>query len=95
MVLLEVDPIGVSCVEFESDAPRPVDMNSVAGRNESFQGVEIKPWKVHLLWRGRRIQSIKTDQDALVHLGIDLWRAALRPQLGQRLAPKCPDHQPM
>ena len=63
-------------------------MDSVAGRNEPFQGVKIKPWKVRLPWRGRGVEPIKTDQDALVHLGVDLRRAALRPQLRQRFASK-------
>jgi len=95
MVLLEIDAEGISGVELEGDAPRSVDMDRVPGRNKTFQGVKIKPGKVHLLWRSRGIQAIKTNQDALVHLGVDLRRAAFRPQLGQHLASERPDHGAM
>jgi hypothetical protein len=82
VVLLEIDAESMSRVELESDAPRPVDMNRVAHWHEAFQGVKIKSGKVHLLWHGRSIEAIKTDQNAPVHLGVDLCRAALCPQLG-------------
>ena len=82
MVLLEIDAESISGFELEGDAPRPVDMDRVADRNQTFQGVEIKPGKVHLLRRGRGIQAVKADQDALVHLGIYLGRSAFRPQFG-------------
>ena len=95
MILLEIDAQSLAGIKLESDAPRPVDMNRVAGRNEAFQGMEIKPWKVHLRRRGRGIQPIEADQDALAHLSVDLDRAAFRPQLGQRLAPERFDHSLM
>ena len=95
MVLLEIDAESISGIELEGDAPRPVDMDRIPGRNETFQGMKIKPGKVHLLRRSRGIQPIKTDQHALVHLGVDLRRTAFRPQLGQRLASERPDHGAM
>ena len=79
MVLLEIDAESISGVKFEGDAPRTIDVNRVAGRNKIFQGMKIKTRKVHLFRRGCGIQAIKTDQDALVHLGIDLRRTAFRP----------------
>lgn len=95
MVLLEVDAKHVSGIELEGDTPRSVDVDGVAGREEPFQGVEIKPWKIHLLRRARSIQAIEADQDALMELGVDLGGAALRPQLSQCLALERPDHGAM
>ena len=91
MILLEIDTESISGAKFEGYAPRSIDMDRVAGGNEAFQAVEIKPWKVHLLRRARNVQAIKTDEDALVQLGIDLDRAAFRPQLRKRLASERPD----
>jgi hypothetical protein len=95
MVLLKIDAECVSGGEFEGDAPRPIDMDRVAGGDETFQGVEVKPGKVHLLRRVRDVQAIETDEDAPVQPGIDPARAALRPQLRQRPAPERPDHRTM
>jgi hypothetical protein len=95
MILLEIDAKSISSIELEGDAPRPVDMDRVAGRYEAFQGVEIKPGKAHLRRCARDIQPIEADQDALTQLGVDLGRAAFRPQLGQRFASERPDHTAM
>src|ERR1051326_1597007 len=92
MVLFGSDAKSIAGVELESDTPRPVDMDRVADRNKTFQGVELKPRKIHLLRRGRSIEAVKTDQNALVHLGIYLGRSPFRPQFGQRLASEGPDH---
>jgi hypothetical protein len=90
VVLLEIDAESISRVDFEGDAPRTIDVDGVTGGNKTFQDMKIKPGKVHLLRRSCGIQAIKTDQDALVHLGIDLRRPAFRPQIGERLASKRP-----
>ena len=95
MVLLEIDAERIACVELKGDTPRPVDMDRVAGRDETFQGVEIEPGKVQLLRRARDVQAIQADQDAPVQLGVDPGRAAFRPQLGQRLASERPNHEVM
>ena len=60
MVLFEIDAEYVSGGELEGDAPRSVDMDRVAGRDETFQGMEVKPGKVHLIRRARDVQPIKT-----------------------------------
>ena len=67
-------------------------MDRVAGRNESFEGMKVKPWKIHLFRRGCGIKTIKPDQDPFVHLGIDLRGAPLRPQVGKSFASKRLDH---
>ena len=79
MVLLEIDAKGVSGIEFKCYAPRAIDMNCVTGGNETFEDMEIKPRKVHLLRRCYNIQAIKTDQYPLMQLEINLRRAAFRP----------------
>jgi hypothetical protein len=43
MVLLEIDPEGISGIEFEGDAPRAIDVDRVAGWNKTSQGMKIKP----------------------------------------------------
>lgn len=95
MVLLEIDAEGISGDELESDTPRSIDMDRVAGRHETFQGVEIKPGKVHLFRCVRDVQAIEPNKDALVQPGIDPAGAALRPQIRQRPAPERPDHGTM
>ena len=95
MILLEVDAQGVASSKLESDAPRSVDVDGVTRRNKALQGVEVETGKIHLFRRHRDVQTIKADQDPLVRLGIDLGRAAFRPQLGQRLAPERLDRAAM
>ena len=95
MVLLEIDTESISGIELEGDAPRTIDVDRVAGWNETSQGMKIEPGKVHLLRRGRDIQAIEADQDPLMQRRIDLGGAAFRPQLGERLASKGPDHPAM
>ena len=95
MILLEIDPEGIARIEFESDAPRAVDMNRITGRDKSLQRMKVKPGKIHLFWRSRGVEPIKPDQDTFVHLGVNLRSAAFRPQVGERLASECPDHRIM
>jgi hypothetical protein len=53
---------------------------------------EIEPGQVHLPRRGYGIEPIKAKQDSRVELGVDLSRAAFRPQLRKALASESPDH---
>ncbi len=92
MVLFKINSESIARVEFESDAPRAIDMNRVAGWNETFQRMKVKPWKVHLFWRGCCIKAIESDQDPFVHLDVDLCGAAFRPQVGKSFASKRLDH---
>ena len=48
MILLKVDTDGVAGIEFKGYAPRAIDMNRVTDGKETFEGMEIKPRKVHL-----------------------------------------------
>jgi hypothetical protein len=57
--------------------------------------MEIKPGKIHLRRQGRGIEPIEADKNAFAHLRVDLGRAALCPQLGQRLTPESFNHRAM
>jgi len=92
MVLFKINPECVARIEFESDAPRAIDMNRVAGWDESFQRMKIKPWKVHLFRHDCGIKAIEADQDTFMHLDVDLCGAAFRPQVGKSFASKRLDH---
>ena len=84
MVLLEIDTEGISSIEFESDAPRSIDMDCVAGWNKASQGMEVKSRQIHLSGCGRDVQTIEANQDAPLHGGVDLSGPPFRPQLGER-----------
>jgi hypothetical protein len=92
MVLFKINPESVARVEFEGNAPRTIDMDRVAGWNESFEGMKVKPRKIHLFRRGCGIKAIKPDENPLVQFDIDLRGATLRPQVGKSFASKRPDH---
>ncbi|CAI2936259.1 protein of unknown function [Aminobacter niigataensis] len=72
MVLLEIDAGGVCAVEFECDAPRAVHMDGVARRVEAFQRVEVKTRQVHVFRLLGHVQTVKPNQNALLHLGVNL-----------------------
>jgi hypothetical protein len=95
VILLKVDTGGVGPIEFEGNAPRAIDVNRKTRWRKASQSMEVKPGKIHLFRRAGDIQSIEVDQNPLVEPRIDLRRAALRPQIGQRLAPERPDHDAM
>jgi hypothetical protein len=71
-------------VKLESETPRPVDMNRVSQRLAT-QRVEVEARKVHFLRRLNDTKTIKAQQDALMHLQIDLRRLAVQPQFGSAL----------
>lgn len=80
MILLEINPVGVTFVEFESDAPRAIDVDRVAGWYGPSQGLKIKLRKIHLFRHGCGVKTIEPDQDTSVHLDADLGLvAASRP----------------
>jgi hypothetical protein len=92
MVLFKNNSESVARVELERDAPRAIDMNRVAGRNESFQRMKVKSWKVHLFRLSCGIKAIKPDQNASVYFDVNLRSAAFRPQLGKSFTSKRLDH---
>jgi hypothetical protein len=95
MILLEVDAAGFAILEFECDAPWPIDVNRIAFRIKPMQGVKIKAGKVHLLGSNRNVKTVQSRENARVHLRIDLRAPALIPKLGEGLAFEGPDHSLM
>ena len=92
MVLLEIDTTGIAIFEFESDAPRSIDVDRVALRIEPLQRMKIEARNIHFLGSDGDIGSIEPREDTLVHLRIDLRTLALGPELRKRLALESSDH---
>ena len=70
MVLLQVHTQRVPAFKLKRQAPRSIDVHRVA-LGLALQGVEIKPWDIHLLYRYRGIQSVQPSQDPLVQPAVD------------------------
>lgn len=64
MILLEVDANGIALVKFKCDAPGSIDVNRMANRDETAQGMVIETRQVHFFRRGTRIKPVKPQQNA-------------------------------
>jgi hypothetical protein len=84
MILLEIDPVSVAILEFESDAPGAVHMDRIPDRL-SVQTMEVKAEHVHVLGERGAIELIQTPQNPGVHLRIDLRRLSLGPEIAKSL----------
>ena len=93
MVLLEIDTTGIAIFEFESDAPRSIDVDRVALRIEPLQRMKIEARNIHFLGSDGDIESIEPREDTLVHLRIDLRTLAPGPKFRKGLASKGSDHK--
>jgi hypothetical protein len=58
MILLEIDPAGLAILEFESDAPRSVDVNRVSPWVEALQGMKVEARNVHFLGTDSYIETV-------------------------------------
>ena len=58
MILLEIDRESIALVEFEGNAPRAIDMNRVAKRNEAAKRMKIEARQVHVFGRSRGVKGI-------------------------------------
>ena len=67
MVLLEIDRKNVIAVELERYAPRPIDMNRVAGWIEALERMKIETGKVQLIKGNQRVKAGQADHEPLVH----------------------------
>jgi hypothetical protein len=72
VVLLEIDAAGFAILEFESDAPWPIDMDRISLRIEPVQRMKVEAWYVLLLGSDGDIETIEPCENAFVHLRIDL-----------------------
>jgi hypothetical protein len=90
VVLLEIDPESVA-VELKGEAPRAIDVHAVADGN-AVQRVKIEAGQVQVLRSPGGVQTVKADQNALVHPSIDLARATRLPQVGKGFASERLNH---
>jgi hypothetical protein len=93
MVLFEIDAVGLAVFEFEGDAPRSIDVDRIAFRIEALQGMEVEARNVHFLGSYGDVDTVKSRENAFMHLRIDLRTPALRPQFGKRFAFEGSDHK--
>jgi hypothetical protein len=93
MILFEIDMVGFAIVEFERDAPRPIDMDRIALLAEAVQGMKVKARNVHFLGAHSNVETIESVENALMHLRIDLRTFALGPKLCKGPAFESPDHE--
>ena len=92
MVLLEIDVAGLAILEFEGDAPWSIDMNRIALRIESLQGMKVETRNIHFLGSNDDIETIEPCENAPMHLRIDLRTLALGPKFRKGLALEGSDH---
>jgi hypothetical protein len=95
MVLLEIDAAGLAILEFEGDAPWSVDMDRIALRIETVQGMKVEAGNVHFLGSDGDVETIEPCENALMHLRIDLRTLALGPKFRKGFAFEGSDHKPM
>jgi hypothetical protein len=66
VILLKIDPHRIATFEFESDAPRAVDMHGVPRRSEAPEGVKVKAKQIHLCGRDCNMKAVEADKNAFV-----------------------------
>jgi len=77
MVLLEIDATGLAVFEFERNAPRSIDVDRIAFRIESLQGVKVETWDVHFLGPDGYIETVEPRKNAFTRFRVDLRTPAL------------------
>jgi len=92
VILLEIDSTSLAVCEFESNAPRSIDVNRITSRIEPLQGMKIETGDVHLLGPDGNVETVQPRKYALMHFCIDLRTLALGPQLRKGFAFEGSDH---
>ena len=92
ILLLEIDAAYFAILELEGDAPWSVDVDRIALRIESVQGMKIEARKAHFLRPAGDVETIQSCEKALMHLRIDLRTLDLGPKLRKGFALECSDH---
>jgi hypothetical protein len=85
MVRFEINAAGLAVFELEGDAPRSIDMDRIPFRIEPLQGMKVEARNVHFLGSYGDVETVKSRENAFMHLRIDLRTPALRPQLESAL----------
>src|SRR5882672_12679584 len=92
VVLLEIDAAGFAIFEFEGNAPWSIDVDRIALRIESVQGMKVEARNAHFFGSDGDVETIEPCENALMHLRIDLRTLALGPKLRKGLALEVSDH---
>jgi hypothetical protein len=95
MVSFEIDVAGLAIFEFERDAPRSIDVDRIAFRIESLQGMKVEARNVHFLGSDGGVEPIEPCENSFMHLRIDLRTLALGPKFRKGLAFEGSDHKSM
>jgi hypothetical protein len=72
VVLLEIDSASFAVFELEGDAPWSIDMDRIAPRIVSVQGMKVEARNIHFLGSDDDVETIEPCENALMHLRIDL-----------------------
>jgi len=59
VVLFVINAVSITSIKFESDTPRPVNMDRVSFRLAA-QRVKVEAWKVHFFRSGNEIETLQT-----------------------------------
>jgi hypothetical protein len=79
VVLFEVDATCLAIFELEGNAPGSVDVDRIALRIESLQGMKVETGNVHFLGPDGYVETIESREDAFVYFRIDLRTSAPLP----------------
>src|ERR1700680_5276727 len=92
MILLEIDATGLAIFEFEGNAPWSINVDRIAPRIKSLQGMKVEARNVHFLGSDGDVETIEPRENAFVHLRVNLRTLASGPELRKRLALESSDH---
>jgi hypothetical protein len=95
MVLLEIDAAGFAILEFKGDAPRSIDVDGIALRIKSLQGMKVEAGEVHFLGSDGDVETIESCENSFMHLRIDLRTLVPGPEFRKGLAFEGSDHSSM
>ena len=76
MILFEIDIVGITVDELESDAPRTIDMYSVANRIVADDLVKIKARQVQIFRFRCRIECIQSLLNSPMQSDVDFRSGA-------------------
>ena len=92
MVLLEIEPSGLSLVKLERDAPRSINVNRKARWFAPAQSMEVKAREIEVRRLRRRIESVKHQQRTRLKIRSNLTASSFSEQLTKALVLPRSDH---
>jgi hypothetical protein len=67
VILLEIDPMGIAILKFESNAPGAIHMDRISD-GLAVQTMEVKAEHIHVLGTRGAIELVEPPQNSGVHL---------------------------